>query len=232
MNKSVIAQHHNSFGAAALQAAICLLITVLLSVSCGPSLVRAAESDSSNAPAAPEAVTATAGYKSVTLTWKAVPRAAGYRIYESLISGGEGAAPIASGLADTKFTVTDLKNDETYYFTITAVRNGIESQPSGENSASPFALPPVITVQPSLNGGKVITGISAPVTVTATDIGGSGVLTYTWGANGPREVTFSPNGTTSSNNSVATFHRAGHYTVWVTVTDSDGLSTTGSVPGL
>jgi autotransporter-associated beta strand protein len=61
--------------------------------------------------------------------------------------------------------------------------------------------------------------------------GTAGGLTYTWSTVGtpPAAVSFSPNGTSASNNSTATFSKAGTYTLEVTITGPTGTSTTSSV---
>lgn len=76
---------------------------------------------------------------------------------------------------------------------------------------------------------QVVRGTSTTVSVTASDEGGEGNLTYTWSATGGA-VTFSPNGTNAAKSSTATFPAAGDYTLTVSVRNAQGGSVTSSVP--
>lgn len=71
----------------------------------------------------------------------------------------------------------------------------------------------------------LVPGTSANATVAASDNGGAANLTYTWAANGPAIVSFSPNGTNGAASTQANFEALGDYSLTVTVTDSGGLST-------
>ena len=78
---------------------------------------------------------------------------------------------------------------------------------------------------------------ASPATVTGTTttlsvLGSSSVnlpLTYTWSSSGPAAVTFSPNGTGAANNAMATFSKAGTYTLTATIADSYGQFATSSI---
>jgi uncharacterized repeat protein (TIGR03803 family) len=77
-----------------------------------------------------------------------------------------------------------------------------------------------------------VTGLSANLSVLGgySGTGGSASLTYTWAETaGPAGVTFSPNGTNEAANSIATFVRAGNYTLQVTIAVAYGASATSSV---
>ena len=101
------------------------------------------------APAAPSAVTGTAGNASATLTWNAPADAdvAGYNVYRSLTStvAISPQTKVNSGLL-TATNVTDqpLANDTTVYYVITAVdQSGNESAASAATSVTPNATVPV-----------------------------------------------------------------------------------------
>lgn len=74
-----------------------------------------------------------------------------------------------------------------------------------------------------------VSGVTAPLTVAATDDGGSGNLTYTWSASGPAPVFFLATGTNAASTTEANFEALGDYSIVVTVTDSGGLSATSSL---
>jgi len=76
---------------------------------------------------------------------------------------------------------------------------------------------------------QVVRGTSTTVSVTASDEGGEGNLTYTWAATGG-PVSFSPNGNNAAKSSAATFTAAGDYTLTVTAENAAGGRATSSVP--
>ena len=87
--------------------------------------------------------------------------------------------------------------------------------------------PPTVATAAAANPATV-TG----KTTTLSVLGSSSVnlpLTYTWSSSGPAAVTFSPNGTSAANNAMATFSKAGTYTLAATLADSYGQFTTSSV---
>jgi len=69
-----------------------------------------------------------------------------------------------------------------------------------------------------------VTGSTAILSVLGADDHGEPNLRYGWTAQGPAAVTFSENGTNTAKSSVATFSRAGSYTLTATITDSSGLT--------
>ena len=71
-----------------------------------------------------------------------------------------------------------------------------------------------------------VTGKTTNVSVLGADDGGEANLAYGWTATGPAAVTFSATGTNAAKNAVATFAKAGTYTLTAAI--SDGLSTTTS----
>lgn len=74
-----------------------------------------------------------------------------------------------------------------------------------------------------------VTGSTTSLSVLGADDHGEPNLDYQWTAQGPAAVTFSENGTNAAKSSVASFTKAGSYTLTATITDSSGLTATTSV---
>lgn len=92
-----------------------------------------------------------------------------------------------------------------------------------EGGAPTFTQPPTAAASP-------VVGRSVALQTLATDTGGDAQLQYTWAAtNGPGAVTFSSNGTHASKQVVATFSRAGSYTLEVTAQNAAGRSATATL---
>lgn len=87
---------------------------------------------------------------------------------------------------------------------------------------------PQITAGPTASANPVTT-TTTNLSVTASDDGGEGNLTYTWTAIGPAAVSFSPNGTNGAKSATATFAAAGSYTLTATARDVPGLSAANSI---
>lgn len=146
----------------------------------------------------------------------------------------------AADLVDTT-TLFPGQYDRTYTIAYNAASAGqtltvtwtVASPGSGEValSAAAVGLAPTITAAPAATPSPV-TGTSAALSVQASDADGDS-LTYAWSAvskpSGAADPTYSTNGGTASNDTTATFHKAGDYTLQVTVTDAGGLSTTSTV---
>ena len=131
-------------------------------------------------PSAPQGLTATGSNGAVQLAWSA-PAANGgaavtsYNIYRSTTTGGEGTAPVATGVTGMSFTDTGLTNGTTYYYTVAAVNSAGTGPQSGEANATPQAA---------------VTVPSAPQGLTAT--GSNGAVQLAWSApaaNGGAAVT-------------------------------------------
>jgi len=97
-----------------------------------------------DAPSAPANLTATAGDRTVSLTWEASVDVdgdlAGYNIYRATTPGGQDfASPVGFVAAPaTTYDDTGLTNDVTYYYVVKAVdAAGFESLPSNEAAATP-----------------------------------------------------------------------------------------------
>ena len=93
------------------------------------------------APPAPTGLTATAGNTQVTLAWVASSGAASYNVYRGTTAGGEGAAPIATGVTAIAWINTGVTNGTLYYYKVAAVNSGGTSGMSNEASATPNAPP-------------------------------------------------------------------------------------------
>lgn len=84
--------------------------------------------------------------------------------------------------------------------------------------------PPTIESGPWVDTNPVILPNTTLAHVLASDVDGD-VLTYTWSkVSGPGTVTFTPNGTTLSDDATVSFSAAGSYTLQVSV--SDGTEST------
>lgn len=128
----------------------------------------------------PVMVSATAGERSIALTWNAVAGATGYKVFYDEDSSNppfspaslatEGASGLDVGNA-TSFTLTGLPVGQIYYVAVKAYDNFSESEFSNQLTATPYTLIPL-----------------APVLVSAT--GGDRTVTLQWnavaGANGYR----------------------------------------------
>lgn len=104
-------------------------------------------------PSAPTTVNATPGDTMVTLSWSPVSRADSYTLYWSNspdpMPGGQGVTRIA-GIQATSYAHVGLTNGSPYYYRVTAVNTGGESQVSTELSATP--LPPAPGAPANLTG--------------------------------------------------------------------------------
>jgi hypothetical protein len=101
-------------------------------------VVNAAPSDT--APAAPTGLIATAGNKSIILTWNSnsEPDMNGYNVYRSTTQGGGYAKVNGSLLTSPNYADSNLTNGTPYYYVVTAVDlAGHESTSSSEATATP-----------------------------------------------------------------------------------------------
>ena len=148
-------------------------------------------------PSAPQNLTATGGNQAVQLSWSAPASNGGatvtsYNVYRSTTAGGEGSAPVATGVTGTSYTDNPLTNGTTYYYTVAAV-NAVGTGPqSTEANATPKAGAPTAPLgltasagngsvslswsTPASNGGSAITGYNiyrgtSPGGETTTPVG-------------------------------------------------------------
>lgn len=107
-----------------------------------PDEIGGGETDTT-APSAPSALTGTSGDSQVALSWDGVSGAETYNVYRSTRSGIDTSGdPLESGISSTSYTDTDAQNKTEYYYRVTAVRSGAESDPSNEIQKTPFPPPP------------------------------------------------------------------------------------------
>jgi fibronectin type 3 domain-containing protein len=180
------------------------------------------------APAIPANLSAMASDGQVSLSWSAASGAATYNVKRSLTSGGP-YTTIASGVTTASYIDTGLTDGTTYYYVVSAVNVASEGNNSTQASATPQP-PPTVAVAASAISNPVTNGTSA-LSVLGADVTGESGLTYTWSVVGtpPLPVTFSPNGSNTAKNSVATFNAIGTYTLQVVIKDSLGQSATSTV---
>lgn len=117
------------------------------------SSLSSTSASSTVAHAAPQNVSVIPANGSVTLTWNPVSGATGYHIYyaseaniliNSIASFDDGTR--LQNVTSPR-VITALRNDETYYFVVTAVSGGVESLASSELSATPGSID--LTLQPT-----------------------------------------------------------------------------------
>jgi hypothetical protein len=97
-------------------------------------------------PNAPQMISATPGYGSITLRWHKNSESdfLRYRIYGGTSSNPTTKIDSVFSITDTVKTIVGLTNGVTYYFRITAVDTGLlQSEYSNELSATPTNQPPV-----------------------------------------------------------------------------------------
>jgi len=114
-----------------------------------------------NPPAAPGALTATAGTGQVSLSWTASTGATSYNVLRSTTSGGPYTQTGTS--TTTSYVDTTVTNGTTYYYAVTAVNSAGQSGNSNQASATPKAAVP-----------------GAPAGLTAT--AGSAQVSLSWSA--------------------------------------------------
>ena len=100
---------------------------------------------SSEPPSPPTSVQATTQDGSVSLTWDGGADASGYNVYRSTSSfSGAPGTPVNGDTPIGEPTLTDdaVDTGTRYYYRVTAVGEGGESDPSAEVSVRPFPSPP------------------------------------------------------------------------------------------
>ncbi len=103
----------------------------------------------------------------------------------------------------------------------------------GSYIPAPAAGQPPIVLNAASADPSPVTGTTTNLSVLGADAAGFASLTYTWDVtsspSGASTPTFSSNGSNASQNTTATFYRAGTYTFQVTITDPSGLTAVSSV---
>jgi PelA/Pel-15E family pectate lyase len=88
----------------------------------------------------PKGLTATIGDQKVELNWIAAKGASSYNIKRSTNEGGPYEV-IESSVSETRYVDSNLSNDETYYYVVSAVNTIGESKNSNQVSATPTVIP-------------------------------------------------------------------------------------------
>jgi len=178
-------------------------------------------------PAAPLNLTATGAPGQVTLNWTAPAPKLAYNLKRSLVNGGP-YTTIAHGLVTTQYIDTNVANNTTYYYVVTAYNVYGESVNSNQASATPTVTVPVAGL--SVNPISVVGGYLSIGTVrlaTAAPNGGVPVTlssTVTGAATVPTTITV-PSGAVSADFLVTTFPVAADTLVSLSATASGTTST-------
>jgi uncharacterized lipoprotein NlpE involved in copper resistance len=169
----------------------------------------------------------------ITVTWQDTAyNETAYRVERSSDNGATWTTLTATLPANsTTFSDVNLIGGTTYAYRVTPL-NGATAGPSSTvvtaravvaNAAPTVAQPAAAAVSP-------VTTTSTTLTVLGADDAGEANLEYFWSVSaGPGAVAFSANYVNGSKQTVATFSRAGTYTLLVTIVDAQGLRTTSSV---
>jgi fibronectin type 3 domain-containing protein len=116
-------------------------------------------------PAAPAGVTVaapSASSGSLTLAWTASPGASSYNLFEGTSAGGEGTAPVQTGLPTPSTTLANLIAGKQYFFTVVAVDAGGSSMASAEASGTTIASSPAGLSASAGNGSVSLTWSASP----------------------------------------------------------------------
>ena len=95
-------------------------------------------------PSPPTNVEATSQDGAVALTWDGAAATDEYRVYRTTSStSGVSGSPVSDApLTESTFTDSSVENGTQYYYRVTAVGEGGESDPSSEVTVRPFPTPP------------------------------------------------------------------------------------------
>lgn len=96
--------------------------------------------DSTTIPSAPTDVAVSVGNQQLSVSWPAVTGASTYNIYWSAETGVTKASGAKIGEATSPYTHSDLTNDITYYYIVTAENSIGESDASAEVSGMPQSI--------------------------------------------------------------------------------------------
>ncbi len=105
-------------------------------------------------PPAPSGLQLSAGNRRVSLAWSASPRATSYGVRRATTSGGPYVA-VASPAA-LSYVDTDVVNETTFYYVVTALNIGGESPPSAEAWTTPVSEPDSVAALEATPGNALV----------------------------------------------------------------------------
>ena len=190
-------------------------------------------------PTAPQNVVAeaTSPY-SIKLTWNAVAGAATYKIYLA-------DAVVASGIAETEYTIEGLTPQGTYYYTVTAVNvKGESPKSTAAGATTPMAMPDVpqnlvatatgssVELTWSVSAGAASYNVYDDNGLVAEDITGTSYTVYDLEAGEHCFTVTAVNaaGETNASNSACATTTAQEQEIAENVVIGTGKSTTGALP--
>lgn len=124
----------------------------------------------------PTVITGSQSNNAAVITWNPVTGASTYNVYYSTVNGGPFITPIAS-TGNTFTTISGLTNGVVYYFAVTSISNGVESQPSEQVLLQPFN--PASLVQTAGHTADPYAGFTNVVVSANVS---SGIPSYSWTA--------------------------------------------------
>ena len=152
----------------------------------------------------------------IDLTWDAVDKATSYTVKRATTAGGP-YTTIATDIAKTSYTDTDVTSGTTYYYIVTAVNTGTEITDSNEASAEPTVDQTTPTIEAKL---KVVLEVAESLRLSVDD--DLNVNTQmSWSSSEPTVATVSEKGIVTAlapGNTVITVKSAdGSYTDYINV---------------
>ncbi len=143
-----------------------------------------------------------------------------------------GPGTVSFGDESAVDTTATFSTDGSYVLRLTANDGGLSSSSDVTITVEPepgVNTPPVISTAAAANPASIALSGTTTLSVSATDADGD-TLTYTWTkSSGPGTATITPNGTSASNSTTASFNTIGSYTLLVTVDDGNGGTVTDTV---
>lgn len=113
---------------------------------------------------APINLTATGGDSKVTLNWNEVSNCDSYNVYRSTTSG-EPYDLESSSVTTSPYIDFDVENDTTYYYVVTAVKSGVESEYSNEASATAEPSGIILDIEPEKETIKLNETVTADLVI-------------------------------------------------------------------